>query len=78
MTDKERFNGRCPYTDKPCEDWNCLTCEVDEREREWLREEECKGCEWNYNGSCTFDGEKPCDVEQETENEHYNKWNGNA
>lgn len=38
--DREYFNGRCPYTDKPCEDWNCLSCKVENQEREWLEGDE--------------------------------------
>lgn len=34
------FNGICPYTDKPCDDWNCEQCEVEAREREYLGVEE--------------------------------------
>lgn len=33
-----RFEGRCPYTDKPCEDWNCNECEVEQEERDYLEE----------------------------------------
>lgn len=39
MTDKEIFKGICPYTDKPCEDWNCTECEVEKAEREYLESE---------------------------------------
>jgi hypothetical protein len=35
---KDHFNGRCPYTDKPCEDWNCNECEIEQEEREYLEE----------------------------------------
>lgn len=28
------FNGKCPYTNVPCEDWNCANCPVEEAERE--------------------------------------------
>lgn len=38
--DREYFNGICPYTDNPCDDWNCLECEVEHREREWMEGEE--------------------------------------
>lgn len=34
--DREYFNGICPYTGKPCDDWNCSECEVEQREREWM------------------------------------------
>lgn len=30
------FNGRCPYTNIPCEDWNCVNCPVEEAEREMV------------------------------------------
>ena len=33
IPNKIKFDGRCPYTDKPCEKWNCLECEVDKAER---------------------------------------------
>ncbi len=36
MTDKEYFEGKCPYTDKPCEDWNCSECQVNEEERKYM------------------------------------------
>lgn len=32
MTEKELFNGKGPYTDKPCEDWNCNECKVEQEE----------------------------------------------
>ena len=38
--DREYFNGICPYTDNPCDDWHCQTCEVEQREREWMEGEE--------------------------------------
>lgn len=28
---KEQFDGKCPYTDDPCETFNCSDCEVEER-----------------------------------------------
>ena len=31
----QRFGGRCPYTDKPCKDWECDKCPVEEEERKW-------------------------------------------
>lgn len=34
MTDRERFDGKCPYTDKPCDDGDCVNCE----ERKMLEE----------------------------------------
>ena len=38
MTDKEYFDGRCPYTDKPCEDFECHNCEVEKEEEKYLEE----------------------------------------
>lgn len=32
------FKGKCPYTGKKCEDWNCNECEVEKAEREWMEE----------------------------------------
>ena len=34
----KRFGGKCPYTDKPCEDWECDKCPVEEQERLWTEE----------------------------------------
>ena len=34
--DKEYFKGKCPYTDKPCDYFNCDTCEVEANERKWM------------------------------------------
>ena len=33
------FKYRCPYTDKPCFDWNCFQCEVEKAEREYMESE---------------------------------------
>jgi hypothetical protein len=30
---KEHFKGKCPYTSKKCEDWNCKECLVERQER---------------------------------------------
>ena len=38
MTDKERFNGKCPYTDKPCDTFECKGCAVEEAERQFVNE----------------------------------------
>ena len=38
--DAELFSYKCPYTDKPCYDWNCEVCEVEEEERRWMEEME--------------------------------------
>ena len=40
--DAEFFNYRCPYTGKPCDDWNCDECEVEEQERRCMDEKEVK------------------------------------
>lgn len=37
LTDKERFNGICPYIDKPCDDWECEKCAVNAEEAKWVR-----------------------------------------
>ena len=29
---------QCPYTGKPCYDWECSECEVEKEEREWMEE----------------------------------------
>jgi len=34
------FNGICPYTDKPCDDWVCQECIVEEEERHLYDNEE--------------------------------------
>lgn len=35
MTDREYFNGRCPYTDLTClTNWDCHNCDVEEWERQ--------------------------------------------
>lgn len=38
MTDKERFDGKCPYTGKNCDSWNCPACEVEQEERRYMEE----------------------------------------
>ena len=30
--------GKCPYTDKYCEDWNCVKCDVNQDEIQFLQE----------------------------------------
>jgi hypothetical protein len=35
--DAEFFDGKCPYTDKPCYEWECDTCEVEEQEKEAMK-----------------------------------------
>lgn len=37
---REYFNSICPYTDKPCDEWTCQTCEVERRERDWVEGDE--------------------------------------
>lgn len=37
---KEYFEGRCPYTGKPCDDWECNKCETEKQEQRWIEEEE--------------------------------------
>lgn len=32
--DAELFDGKCPYTGKPCYEWECDSCEVEMQERE--------------------------------------------
>ncbi len=32
--DAEFFDGECPYTGKPCYEWECDSCEVEMQERE--------------------------------------------
>ena len=38
MTDAERFNYKCPFTDDPCFDFQCDGCPVEEEERRWMEE----------------------------------------
>lgn len=38
MSNAERFNHRCPYTDKPCLDFACSECEVEAQEVRWMEE----------------------------------------
>ena len=35
--DAERFDYKCPYTDKHCKKWNCSHCRVEKEEREMMR-----------------------------------------
>ncbi len=32
-------------------------------------ENDCEGCFWYYNSYCTCEGLKPCDFEEEADNE---------
>ena len=34
--DAEFFDGKCPYTDKPCYEWECNSCEVEAQYMEEL------------------------------------------
>ena len=34
----ERFNHRCPYTDKHCDTFDCEHCEVNAEEERWAEE----------------------------------------
>ena len=34
MTNKEYFDGKCPYTDKSCDKWDCLSCDINKQEKE--------------------------------------------
>lgn len=36
--DAERFEGKCPYTDKPCNEWECDTCEIEAEEKKSMEE----------------------------------------
>ena len=36
--DAEFFDGKCPYTDKPCTDWECDTCEIEAEEKKSMEE----------------------------------------
>lgn len=40
--DRLFFEGRCPYTDKPCDLWECDECEVEQREKEYMQNMEDK------------------------------------
>lgn len=37
-TPKQYFNGKCPYTDDPCEHFKCESCPVEAEERSFMRE----------------------------------------
>ena len=34
------FKGKCPYTGKKCDDWNCKKCEIEDAERKYMEEED--------------------------------------
>lgn len=34
---KKKFNNKCPYTGHFCTSFRCLDCEVEKREREWVK-----------------------------------------
>lgn len=35
---KEYFGGKCPYTGKKCESWECSRCQAEKNEKEWMEE----------------------------------------
>ena len=37
---REYFEGKCPYTGKPCDDWECAKCEIEKQEKEWAEGDE--------------------------------------
>ncbi len=45
---KDHFNGKCPYTDKPCEDWDCVNCWVEQKERDSLENEVKTKLIWDW------------------------------
>lgn len=34
-SDAERFGHRCPYTDKPCDTFDCENCKTEIEEKRW-------------------------------------------
>lgn len=38
MWDEEFFDGKCPYTDNPCYEWECDTCEIEAEEKKSMKE----------------------------------------
>lgn len=36
--DAEFFDGKCPYTGKPCYEWECNICEVEMQEKESMKD----------------------------------------
>lgn len=36
--DAEFFDGKCPYTGKPCYEWECNSCEVDAQAKKDMEE----------------------------------------
>lgn len=32
------YDGKCPYTNDPCDNWDCENCEIEREEVEWLEE----------------------------------------
>lgn len=36
--DAEFFDGKCPYTDNPCYEWECDTCEIEAEEKKSMEE----------------------------------------
>ena len=35
---RDLFGGYCPYTNEPCDSWDCENCEVEAEERDWMEE----------------------------------------
>ena len=52
MTDKERFNGKCPYTDKPCETFKCEGCAVEDAERKFVEYIDSPGADLVFCDEC--------------------------
>ena len=38
-SDRETFKGKCPYTDKECDEFHCWRCDVEKDEEGWLNSE---------------------------------------
>lgn len=53
--DAEFFDGKCPYTGKPCYEWECNSCEVDAQESDYQRQVEQYQYDTLYEP--TFDSE---------------------
>lgn len=49
--DAEFFDGKCPYTGKPCYEWECDTCEVEMQEKESMKAvDDAEYKEWFESG----------------------------
>ena len=53
---KELFNGRCPYNDKHCDDFNCVGCEVNENEKRFMKENDMYRVIANKTYECLYVG----------------------